>query len=257
MKTKSLLATVILILTMGIFCNAQIKQNTIAISGQVTDFDGNPIDSCLVDLKHSDFSSAYHTYTDRNGCYKLMNVEKGNYMSLYVIRPKEYPRQNAVPPKDMRLEFWAWNVIADRDLVVNPRYQKLELYGTTVSKIPRTNGGYMIYFRPMSLTKALSYEKEVYLNKEKLEKEGNISVTPENLRVKIFADNEPLKINSIQAIEEFGGENETTVTGYIVQVDKPKQTTVEPYIIFRVEAENIEFEEKGENLYFYEVKNYE
>jgi protocatechuate 3,4-dioxygenase beta subunit len=97
------------------------SQNTITISGQVTDFDGNAIDSSVVQVLHADFSVAYEAYTDKDGYYSIHNVKKGKYMALYAIRPKEYPRQDAVPDDEKRLEFWAWNVIADTDLIINPR----------------------------------------------------------------------------------------------------------------------------------------
>ena len=236
-QTFSSLILTILLTANSLIGFSQNPKELITISGKVTDFAGNPIDSCIIDLKHADFSSAYNTYSDINGNYKLENVEKGNYLSLYAIRPNEYPTAKQVPENDMRLEFWAWNIIANNDLEINPRYHKLELYGTVATKM---QNGYMIYFRPMSLTKFLA--------------NGTVSVAPENLKVKIFADEEPLAINSIKAIKEY--DEMTPITGYIIQVGKPKMATEKPYIIFRVEAENIENDEKGENLYFFEVKNY-
>jgi len=89
------------------------KSNTIIISGQVTDFYGNPIDSCWVALFHEDFSTAYEIFSDSIGHFVLSGVEKGRYIALYAIRLKEYPSANAVLEEDMRLEFWAWNVVAD------------------------------------------------------------------------------------------------------------------------------------------------
>ncbi|MDR2911551.1 MAG: carboxypeptidase-like regulatory domain-containing protein [Bacteroidales bacterium] len=230
-------------------------ENTITISGQVTDFNGNPIDSCTVGLFHEDFSTAYETCSDSEGNYTLKGVEKGSYMAMYALRMKEYPRENAVPEEDMRLEFWAWNVVADRDLTINPRYHKLELYGLNVFKVMGGYNGFFIYFRPMSVTKVISHSKENYLDKKKMEDQNaDVSVKPEYLDVKVFADGEPMKINSITPVEEYGGT--LSITGYIVQVDAPKTKPDKPYVIFRVEAENREFNEKGENLYFYEIKDY-
>jgi hypothetical protein len=247
-----LLFSLMFILEINVFAQ---NENTITISGKVTDFDGNPIDSCWIVLYHEDFSTAYETVSDKTGHYVLRGVEKGLYLSMYALRLKEYPRVNTVSGGDMRLEFWAWNVIADRDLIINPRYQKLELYGTTVFQIKGGYPGFFVYFRPMSVTKYISYQQEDYLDKKKMEeKSTDISVRPEYLDVKIFADDELLKINSITPVEEYGGTQ--LITGYIVQVDVPKKKSDKPYIIFRVEAQNKEFDEKGENLYFYELKNY-
>ncbi|MDR2146639.1 MAG: carboxypeptidase regulatory-like domain-containing protein, partial [Tannerella sp.] len=131
----------------------------------------------------------------------------------------------------------------------------LELYGTNVFQVMGGYSGFFVYFRPMSVTKVISYQKEDYLDKSKMEEKGlDVSVRPEYLDVRIFADNELLKINSITPVEEYGGT--VSITGYIVQVDAPKEKSDKPYVIFRVEAENKEFNEKGENLYFYEIKDY-
>lgn len=230
-------------------------QETITISGRVTDFEGTPIDSSIVRLLSRDFKDIISTYSDENGYYKLENLEKGKYMAMYAMRLKEYPRMNAVPKEDMRLEFWAWNIIADRDLIINPRYQKLELYGTTVYQ---TFGGYpglFVYFRPMSVTKVIAFPEDVFLDKQKMEEMNtDISVKPEYLKVRIFADEEELKINSVTPVEEYGGD--MGITGYIVQVDAPKNKPDKPYVVFRVEAENTEFGEKGENVYFYELPQF-
>jgi hypothetical protein len=209
-----------------------------------------------VQILHRDWTTAYETYTDSNGFYRLDNVEKGRYMALYAIRPKEYPRANAVSKDNMRLEFWAWNVLADKDLTINPRYHKLELYGTNVFEIFGGYKGLFVYFRPMSLTRMLSYSKENYMDKQKMEAQGmDISVKPEYLEVKIFADEKPLKINSITPIPEYVGG--MTMTGYVVQVDVPQsEPPYGSYVIFRVEAINRQHNEQGENLYFYEVKEF-
>jgi hypothetical protein len=238
-------------------CDICYSQNTITISGQVTDFDGNVIDSSVVEVLHPDFSVAYETYTDKNGYYSINNVKKGKYMAIYAIRPKEYPRQDAVPDAEKRLEFWAWNVIADTDLTINPRYHRLELYGTNVFKIEGGYHGMMIYVRPMSLSKQLIYSKEVVLNKSRGEKEANISVAPEHFKVKVFMDEQELHVNSIQPLEEYEGSDNLPITGYMIQVDLPKTKPEKQYLIFRIEAENTEYHEKGENIFFYELKNYE
>jgi hypothetical protein len=253
MKIKLFLVFILSIFLYDI-CYAQ---NTITISGRVTDFDGNAIDSSIVSIRHPDFSPVYETYTDKDGYYTINNVKKGRYMAIYAMRPKEYPRANAVPEDEMRLEFWAWNVIADTDLTINPRYHRLELYGTNVFRIEGGYHGMMIYVRPMSLRKYLSYTKDIYLDKSKAEKEADISVAPEHFKVKVFMDEQELHINSIQPVKEYEGSDNLPMTGYIIQVDLPKTKPEKQYCVFRIEAENTKYHEKGENLYFYELKNYE
>lgn len=257
MKKSTSICIILLLFTVMISCHRQQRNEieTVIISGKVTDFDGLPVDSSIVEIKNPDFTTAYETYTDQSGNYSL-KVEKGKYMAMYAMRPKEYPRANAVPKEDMKLEFWAWNIVADKDLTINPRYHKLEIYGTNVFKVrggPRT---LFVYFRPMSVTKLVSYSEDILLNKSRAQKISDISVQPENLEVKIYADDHLLKINSIQPIEEYPGEGNIPMLGYIAQVEAPETTTDSRYMILRIVAENKELGEKGENLYFYELDHY-
>jgi len=231
--------------------------NTITISGQVTDFDGNPIDSSVVQLKRKDFSTAYETYSNENGYYTLENVEKGQYMAMFAMRLKEYPRANAVSEEDMRLEFWAWDVIAEKDLTMNPRYHRLELYGFHVFEVLGGAPYLMAYVRPMSLSKYIAYEKDVYLDKEKSEKVSDISVELKDIEFKLYAGNEPLTIHSVQSLIEYEGENNQNMRAFFLQFDRPKNFSGDDYCIFRIEATHSAFGvEKGENLYFYELKKY-
>ncbi|HET6559391.1 MAG TPA: hypothetical protein VFG54_18850 [Prolixibacteraceae bacterium] len=230
---------------------AQAGQDSILLSGKVTDFNGESIDSAFVQLKHANFSEAAHTYSDAMGNYKL-KVKKGRYFAMYVIRPKEYPRANAVADQDKRLEFWAWNIVADKDMVINPRYHRLELYGVNIFQIQRS---YMIYVRPMSLGKLLTYSKDIITDKAKIDKMADVSVKPEHFKVEVFADEQPLHIQSVQRVEEFAGEGQPSMVGYLLQVgmDQRPQT---PYVVFRIKATNLEFDEQGENICIYEVKEY-
>ena len=249
---KKIFFLVYILSCISIFIEAQ---ETIKISGRVTDFNNNPIDSCSIFLS-SNFKDLHTTYTDKDGYYSLDSVQKGKYTSLCALRMKEYPRANAVAEEDMRLEFWAWNIIADQDLTINPRYNKLELYGTTAFEIFGGYPGLFIYFRPMSVTKVIRSEKENYSDKKKMEKQNiDISVKSEFLNVNIFADDEPLKINSVQPIQEYVGDG-NCMTSYLIQVDKPKIKTEKPYRIIKVQAENKEFNELGENWYFYEMPRF-
>jgi len=233
------------------------SQETITISGQVTDYDGNPIDSCYVGLDYDNFKEAYPTHTDRDGYYTLKNVKKGKYQSLYALRLKEYPRTDLVADEDKRLEFWAWNVIADRDMVINPRYHRLELYGTNAFKVEGGYNGLFIYTRPMSTGKLLNYSKEILHNKALAEKQADISVSPEHFKVRVYIDEKEVKVNSVQPIEEFVGKDNPAMGAFIIQTELPKVKPNKPYVIIKVVGENTEYNEKGENLFFYELKGYE
>ena len=129
----------------------------IKFSGKVTDYNGIPIDSCTVLIYNPDFTEAYETVSNAQGYYSLDSIPKGRYAAIAAMRINEYPRLLQVAPKDMKLEFWAWNVIADRDITLNIRYDKLELYGTTAFLEYGGRQELLIYTRPMSVTKVIAY----------------------------------------------------------------------------------------------------
>lgn len=233
-----------------VFISYSYSQETVTIKGQVTDFEGNVIDSCDVCLLNTRFEPVYKTQTDSKGNYILDKVEKGKYMGMYAIRSQEYPTRNLVSDENKRLEYWAWNVIADRNLEINPRYHCLELYGTNVFKIEGAYPGMIIYTRPMSLGKFLNR-----IDKDN-PKVDVLSVLPEHLKIKVFADQEELIINSVQPVMEYTGENNVPMRAFLISVSTPKNKPDKPYIIFRIEAENTEFGEKGENVYFYQINDY-
>ena len=243
MKNQTIIL-ILISLTLFVGCSRPDEIDTVSISGIVTDFQGNPIDSALVALLRADFSTVDSAYTDTNGQYKL-DVKKGKYYAMWVLRPEEYPSQEAVPSEDMRLEFWAWNIIADRDLEINPRYHRLEMY--RLNAFRGEGGSLLLYVRPMSLGRSLEFSTD---NKD------DVTVLPENFEAKVFIDDEIVKINSIQEIKEFTGKDTPPLIGYLIQVNINKSTD-RPYYIIRVEGTNLEYNEKGENVYFYEIPDYE
>ncbi|GHV31906.1 hypothetical protein FACS1894177_07300 [Bacteroidia bacterium] len=79
---------------------------------------------------------------------------------------------------------------------------------------------------------------------------------PENITFKIYAGDEPLKINSIQLIPEYHGDDQPG-RGFFLPFERPKKRP-EKYCIFRIGATYNAFGgEKGENVYFYEMKDYQ
>ncbi|MCL2413691.1 MAG: carboxypeptidase regulatory-like domain-containing protein [Bacteroidales bacterium] len=253
------IAVLSLLFLLGINLFAQ-NPNTVTISGRVTDFDGNPIDNSAVVLMSSTFSPIHMTFSDEDGYYKIEDVEKGMYKSLLALRFNEYPHARRlfgiepVAEDDMNFQFWAWNVIADRDLTINARRHRLELYGFRVFQVWGAGPYLMAYVRPMSLGRILTYENW----QEKDPNEKNSSVEPEDIEFKIYAGNEPLTIRSIQPLIEFAGENEFGITAFLLQFDLPTEpAATDRYIIFRLEATHHAFGgERGENIYFWEFNRH-
>lgn len=100
------------------------------VSGRVTDYNGLPVDSCSVIIYNPDFSEAFEVLSNADGYYRIDSVPQGRYAAIAAMRVSEYPRVMQEPFDKMKLEFWAWNVILNRDLMLDIRYDKMELYGT-------------------------------------------------------------------------------------------------------------------------------
>lgn len=231
-------------------------QKYVTISGRVTDYDGNPVDSCNVMLYNPDFTAAYEAVSDSLGNYKLDSVAAGRYACIYAMRIKEYPRMQQVPPEDMKLEFWAWNVLADRDLELDIRYHKLELYGTTAFLEYGGRQEMLIYTRPMSVTKAISYLN--YMDKAMAEKESKVTVEPEYMQFEVYADGNPLSILSVQHLSLPNYSNPINDDCYLIQTSLPadlRRHSDRPYEI-RVVGHNIHDDEWGESVYYLEIPQY-
>lgn len=142
-KRSLLLATAFLA-----FSSCSRGNATFVISGTVSDFHGNPIAGATIRLKNRAFKNLYETVSDQSGRYSLA-AKEGDYYCLYAIKLPEY-RVN-------RLEYWAWNVPVHSDMVIDPRYDRMEIYGINVFEPQVTpQETYMLYFRPMSLAKTLA-----------------------------------------------------------------------------------------------------
>lgn len=193
-------------------------QDTVRIYGMVTDFNSKPIDSVYVDVKDCDFKTLFETMTDHNGCFS-MKVVKGVYYCMYAIKLSDYGKT--------KLEYWAWNVPAYGDLEINPQYEKMELYGLNAFE-PQVGPyeTYMVYFRPMSLTKSLQYADES--NKKEFERKSNdshdtINIAPTSIskeELKVSVNNVPTDVVSINKVVEYA--RGAYIYGYLIQILKPK-----------------------------------
>lgn len=226
------------------------EKEKFVITGKVTDFNGQPIDSVTIRLKNRVFEDIYETLSDRNGNYSL-EVKKGDYYCLYAIKLSEY-RVN-------RLEYWAWNVPVYDDMVINPQYDRMEIYGINVFEPQVTpHETYMLYFRPMSLQKTLKLAAKQEVNNKAFQKAERAedlldktnklidvspdAITPEELTI---------EINGVKA--KIVGINKTTeyargilMYGYNVQVLKPTKNKEQPELKYDQISITLRSSETGE-----------
>ena len=231
-----------------IFCFQIHAQNdSIMISGRVTDFNGNPMDSAMVEVFNANFRTAYEAYTNNKGEY-ILSVKQGTYLGLGALKMSEYPIAGSVLPKeDQRLEFWAWNVVANENLVLDIQYHRLEVYGVNIFRVQGARPGYTIYCRPMSLTRALSYEKN--------EKNMVLCPEPDQLEVKVEINGIEVAVNLKQRVEEYVSDG--SLYAYLLHIDLPKTQNNKAYDVFRIEMKDLENGDRGEAITFKEKLIYE
>lgn len=242
---RKFFAFIFFISAMAMFVNAQVT-----ISGIINDYKGNPVDSCYVCIYNPDFSTAYETYSDSLGLYKIENVTPGNYACIAAMRLDEYPREQGVAPEKMKLEFWAWNVIANENIELNIRYDKMELYGTKAFFEFGGRQELLIYTRPMSVTKVINDPN--YMDKSSQEKNWKVTVEPEYMDFEVFADGQKLQLISVQPLS-LPNTNGNTLNDdcYLIQTSLPTDIYNHntPYEI-RVVGHNTQYDEWGESVYY-------
>ena len=72
-------------------------QQTIKISGRVTDFNDKPISNCTVMLMDGRFNAIDSVVTDSVGFYLMNDIKPGKYMALTAIKWDEYVRFSKFP----------------------------------------------------------------------------------------------------------------------------------------------------------------
>ncbi len=216
----------------------------VKIHGTVSDYEGQPIDSANVILPDKSFREPLHqTVSDENGNYSV-EVSKGNYYGMAVVNMNHYGKTH--------LEYWAWNIPAQNDVEINPRYHKMEVYALNAFRPQGAYPSYYIYFRPMSLSKAQEQEK-------KGGSPADIAPDLEKSEINVEINGENVEIFSVQKVKEYNEDkngNTYYMSGYLLQTALPERFFDDAQR-FRVVLKDRETGDKGEAIYFLFKNHYE
>ncbi|WP_298441821.1 carboxypeptidase-like regulatory domain-containing protein [uncultured Ferrimonas sp.] len=126
-----------------------LADDTVTISGKVTDRHGQPISQCDVIFNPSAFIGDDSLYfkCDENGRYRA-EVPAGHYNSLYSLDLPQYAKT--------QLEFWGWNLTLTEDEVIDIAFDTIEVYSLNVWASNGGSNSVFAAFRPMHLAKALA-----------------------------------------------------------------------------------------------------
>lgn len=248
------------------------QKDSVTICGRVTDYNGQPIDSCSVFWQNASFNVVKEAITNADGQYTA-RIPKGKYQNMGAINMSTYPHfaKPGMPEADQRLEFWGWDFIADRDTTLNIRYDRMEAYGLRVFSIPGGMPAYQIYVRPMSLTRMLKWQKESKpesivrntnlngIEQKPISQESKSSLwapPSEKLKVVVWIDGEEVPLLMKQEIKEYYDASEYG-NAYLLTVDAPKHPKKGmPYLTFKVELTDLENGDRGEGMYHMEKESY-
>lgn len=247
---------------------AQTAADSVTISGRVTDYEGHPIDSCSLFWQTPSFDDVVQGMTDADGRYTV-RLPRGKYQSMGALRMDTYPhtpKGSTLPAADQRLEFWAWDFIADRDTTLDIRYHRMEVYGLRVFRIPGAMPCYQIFVRPMSLTRFQQMEADKAQHTQDVSniEQGaarddaravRLAPTLDRLKATVWINGEEVPILMKQEIKEYFSADEWG-NAYLLTVDRPKQDTALPYHVFKVELEDLDNGDRGEGIYYMEKEQY-
>jgi len=221
---------------------AQAPKDLARIYGRVTDFRGLPVEGATVELKDARFQDAAAATTDKSGGYSL-SVPKGTYMALTAV--KDYQVKS--------LEYWAWSVPAERDIEINPRFDKLEIYAINAWRPQGGLRSYQIYFRPMSLSRVIAKAGEAG-GLDNFKKLPVIDIAPDLAArdMKVTIDGQEVKILEVNKIREAAGPDQL-IFGYVIQVPFPEKTAGKDYLTFTIMATDPATGDKGEGCLFFKA----
>jgi len=218
----------------------QTSDDGVRISGRVTDFKDQPIDGASVELKDARFETVARTVSDKDGRYALV-AKKGAYTALLAV--KDYQIRF--------LEYWAWSVPADRDLEINPRFDRLEVYAVNAWRPQGGYPSYQIYFRPMSLTKIGAKITEAG-GMENFQKLPHMDIAPELAArdIAVTIDGQAVKILEVNKVREAAGPDQDMI-GYVIQTDLPAKEAEGNYSLITIAVKDPETGDAGEGAVFY------
>lgn len=218
---------------------------SVRVYGKVADFAGNSIEAADVIIMDSRFEPIFKTKTDAGGLYCL-DVAPGVYYALMAVRMSDYAKErferSQVLDETARLEYWAWNVPASRDVELNIRYDRLEVYALNAFRPQGAVPSYIIYFRPMGLTRIMKTGMTPV--------DSILKIAPRlsEKDIEVFINGQRVEVLEINDVFESAGVNK--LRGYLIQASIPDRTTTDTHDRIHVVVSDPDTGEQGESTVF-------
>lgn len=164
------------------------------LQGHTFDKHGNALGGVTIEIKDEQFQTIYSAVSADDGSFC---VEAPDGVYPFVAAVKEYGQNY--------LEYWCQNVDTASDAALEIRIDKLELYGLHVFRVKGGLDAYMIYFRPMSLTKFQN---------------GETDICPDIAEIHVSVNGKPAALLVKNTVKESVGDME--MTAYLLHVGNPE-----------------------------------
>jgi hypothetical protein len=245
-KASSFMVVLLIIIATSFFPGFPQKseeKQRVKIYGRVTNFKAQAIEGATVELKDAQFSNVATTNSGPDGRYSLV-VPRGLYMALAAV--KDYQVRS--------LEYWAWNVPADRDVEINPRFDRLEVYGINAWRPQGAYPSYQIYFRPMSLSAVVKKVTEAG-GLENFRGLPVMDIAPalDKNDITVVIDGQNVNVLELNKVREAAGVHQY-MFGYLIQVALPEKKTQREYSVITITLTDPVTGEKGEGCLFFHTQ---
>jgi len=196
-----------ILILVNVACSSVVKNHSAnpslkptKVSGILTDFNGNPLSGGEIHFQDRNFKNLISVTTNEKGEFSALLADR-QYNSIFAC--KDYAKNY--------LEYWHWNYKPKENDFLDIKIDGLELYGMNVWSTEPTYKSLIIYFRPMSLKRALALKK--------FDKKQASPVTAE-LKIedmKATVDGQSVELFGINKVKEFMTKDQN-MEAYLVQI---------------------------------------
>lgn len=180
--------------------SANLRSKPLKVSGVMTDFNGNPLSGGEIHFQDEQFKNLISVTTNEKGEFSATLPDK-KYKSIFAY--KDYAKNY--------LEYWHWNYKPKENDFLEIKIDGLELYGMTVWSTEPTYKSLIIYFRPMSLKRALAVKN---LDKKKA---NPVTAQLKIEDIKATVDGKDVELFGMNKLKEFMAKDQH-MDAYTVQI---------------------------------------
>ena len=165
------------------------------IYGKITDKHNQPMNEVMAGVMDKNFEPQYQTVTNADGTFCL-ELPEGEYPFFMAVR--DYGEKY--------LEYWCNDIRVEDSVELNFSIDTLEVYGIHVFEVRGAAPALTVYFRPMSLIRALAQETDIAP-----------IITEDTVTFQV--NGEECKILVMNQVKEYTQDG--MLTAYLVQITRP------------------------------------